>query len=368
MRMRVAIVGAALAALMVLPASAYAVFQYPEAPPPAVDIPTAAQLEAAAKKVPEHPKENTFGLTSPTYVPPGVNAQGIYTTPLPPGATVPTATYNLDWTIGVAGTSGCLVCHGDKNLVRIVDGQVKSLYVDQTILSASAHAKTLCTDCHVDFAYKTPHPNTVVGDEWRTLAKSACKNCHRQQFLDWANSIHSTAGSASPTATAGTTATVGAPDSSAPGKPRPLCGDCHGGHAIPSKEDTAAQAALHGSALEMCGQCHVETASSYSDYYHGAAYRRGAEDAPACWQCHNTHLILPSVNRLSWTNEDNLVTTCGQCHKGTLNDRYTEYARLVHQKNAVLSENPVWAVAHSARQAISNVFFQVGQVFRGDGS
>ena len=253
--------------------------------------------------------------------------------------------------------------------MRIVGGKVTSLYVDSAIIDESAHAKTLCTDCHVDFAYKTPHPSTVVGEQWKIIAKSACKNCHRDKFLEWANSAHSTAGSPSPTATAeATAASVGAPDSSAPGKPRPLCGDCHGGHAIPSKTDTAAVEAIHASALQMCGQCHVQAASSYADYYHGAAYRRGAQDAPACWQCHNSHLILPSTNRLSWTYPDNLITTCGQCHKGTLNDQYTSYAKLVHRREAVLSENPVYAVAHSARQAISNAFYQVGQIFRRGGS
>jgi hypothetical protein len=367
MRMRTATVVVLLAAALALPTSAYA-FDYPSAPVPQRTAPTTAQLEAAAAAAAAAPKQNPFGLTSPTYVPPGVNSKGVYTTPLPPGAKAATSTYNLDWTIGAAGRSGCLVCHGDPNLVRIVNGKVTSLYVSVDVINASAHAQTLCTDCHVDFAYKTPHPNTVASDEWKILAKSACKNCHRTQFLEWANSAHSTAGSPSPTGTADATTTLGAPDSTAPGKPRPLCGDCHGGHAIPSKTDTAAAEVIHGSALEMCGKCHTKAASTYADYYHGAAYRRGAADAPACWQCHNTHLVLPSANRLSWTNQDNLITTCGQCHKGTLNDQYTDYARLIHRKSATLQENPVYAVARSASQAISNVFYQVGQVFRRDGS
>jgi hypothetical protein len=368
MRLRTVIVVACLAASLALPATAYGI-DYPSAPPsaPVQAPPTAAQLDAAAAAAASQHRKD-FGLASPTYVPPGVNAEGVFTTPLPPGAKTATATYNLDWTIGVAGKSGCLVCHGDRNLVRIVNGKVTSLFVDSTVIAASAHAQTLCTDCHVDFAYKTPHPNTVSSDEWRILAKSACKNCHRPQFLEWANSAHSTAGSPSPTGTAEITTTVGAPDSSAPGKPRPLCGDCHGGHAIPSKTDSAAIEAVRASALEMCGKCHTQAATTYDDYYHGAAYRRGAKDAPACWQCHNTHLILPSANRLSWTNNDNLLTTCGQCHKGTLNDQYTSYSKLVHRKSAVLNENPVFAVAHSARQAISNAFYQVGQVFRRSGS
>jgi len=155
-----------------LPTLAFAL-DYPSAPVPKRTPPTAAELEAAAKAVPEHQQSSRVGLTAPTYVPPGVNAAGVFTTPLPPGAKVATATYNLDWTIGVSGKSGCLVCHGDRNLVRIVNGRVTSLFVDTTIIDASAHAQTLCTDCHVDFAYKTPHPTTVAGEEWRTIAKCA---------------------------------------------------------------------------------------------------------------------------------------------------------------------------------------------------
>jgi len=367
MRVRTATAVLLLAASLMLPASAYA-FNYPETPTQKRTPPTAAELEAAAKAVPEHQRSSRVGLTEPTYIPPGVNAAGVFTTPLPPGAKEASPTYNLDWTIGVAGKSGCLVCHGDRNLVRIVNGRVASLFVDTAIIDASAHAKTLCTDCHVDFAYKTPHPTTVASDEWKTLAKSACKNCHRDKFLEWASSAHSTAGSPSPTGTADATTTVGAPNSSAPGKPRPLCGDCHGGHAIPSRIDTAGVQAVRRTAIQMCGQCHTERAETYADYYHGAAYRRGASDAPTCWQCHNTHMILPSANRLSWSNPDNLVVTCGQCHKGTLNNQYTAYSELVHSKASILSENPVYAVANSARQAISNAFYQVGQVFRRSGS
>ncbi len=267
-------------------------------------------------------------------------------------------TWDLDWTLPTAGKSGCLVCHADKDLVRIIDGQTVSLWVDSALLETSAHKDVPCTGCHVDFAYKTPHDTIVQnGDEWRAVAKLACKNCHKDAFSAYANGAHSPAGRP------GETSTAGAPDSSAPGKPRPLCGDCHGGHAIPSKEDTAAQAALHASGLEMCGDCHEKAAYNYADYYHGAAYQRGASDAPACWQCHDTHMVLPSSDRRSWTNEVNLVDTCGQCHKD-VNEDYTGYAVLVHRKAETVESNPVVAIANSARQAISNVFYQVTQVFR----
>jgi hypothetical protein len=288
----------------------------------------------------------------------------VYTTPITPGSKTSTATYNLDWTIGTAGKSGCLVCHADKNIRTVSNGQVVSLYVDSLILDQSAHAALLCTDCHVDFAYKTPHPNASdsTSENWRILAKGACKNCHRTEYLEWAKSAHSSASSP------GATSTVGAADSSAPGKQRPLCGDCHGGHAIPSKNDTEGQSALHASALTMCGNCHELASSTYTDYYHGAAYRQGAPDAPACWQCHNTHLVLASSDRNSWTNQDNLDATCGQCHKAIgqslVGPGYTQYATLIHRQQATVQSNPIVSMVNKATSAVEGAFDKVISTFR----
>ena len=361
MTLRRATIAALLAALVALPVSAYAAFYYPEAPTPPPPPPTAKTATPAP-----NPNANKFGLAKPTYVPPGVSAQGVYTTPVTPGSKTTSATYNLDWTIGTAGSSGCLVCHADKNIRTVQNGRVVSLYVDTALLQQSAHAALLCTDCHVDFAYKTPHPNANGGENWRTLAKTACKNCHRTEYLEWAKSAHSSANSP------GATSTVGAANSSAPGKPRPLCGDCHAGHITPSKNDTEAMAALHATALTRCGNCHVKAALTYTDYYHGAAYRQGAPDAPACWQCHSTHLALPSRDRSSWTNQDNLDTTCGQCHKAIgqpgAGPGYTQYASFVHRKQATVQSNPIVAMVNKATTAIEGVFDRVISTFRRNGS
>jgi hypothetical protein len=351
MSLRRTLMVAVLAALIALPASAYATFQYPEAQPYVPNLKQPIPAAPVQQEVPQH----QFGLVSPTYIPPGVNANGVYTTPITPASKGTTATYNLDWTLGTIGKSGCLVCHGDKNLVRIVAGVPVSMYVDTQELQNSAHAKLLCTDCHTDFAYKLPHASGVNGDSWSTVAKSACKNCHQPEFLDWAKSSHSLSGANG----ALLTSALGRPGSSAPGMPRPMCGDCHGGHTIPAKDDAAGQAALHASALQMCGKCHVETAANYNDYYHGAAYRRGAPDAPACWQCHSTHLILPSSNSQAPTNPDNLATTCSQCHRdpGTgKSPGYVQYAQLIHQRQEIYQKNPVYSAVDTATTVIEAMF------------
>jgi hypothetical protein len=346
-----------VAVLVALPGSAFAAFQYPEAPPPPPVVPSVTTQ-------PPIPQHETFGLVAPTYVPPGVSPTGVYTAPITPGSKGTTATYNLDWTIGTAGKSGCLVCHGDKNLVRIVAGIPVSMYVDTAELQSSAHAKLLCTDCHTDFAYKVPHPTTQAGEDWRTIAKSSCKNCHQPEFLDWAKSAHSLNASYAGT----TTTTLGRPGSSAPGMPRPMCGDCHQGHSIPTADNTAAEAAIHASGVSMCGRCHVAWAANYNDYYHGAAYKRGAPDAPACWQCHNTHLIQPSTDKTAWTYTDNLMNTCSQCHKGEPSTGYVAYAPLIHQRQQVLQSNPIFSVVDTATTAIENMFKGVMSAFRRSGT
>jgi len=267
-------------------------------------------------------------------------------------------TYDLDWTLPTAGKSGCTVCHGDQNLVRIRNGKTVTLYVDTAVLQNSAHKNVPCTSCHVDFAFKTPHDTIVKnGNEWREVAKLSCKNCHKDAFTLFSNGAHSPAGRPGDTSS-----TVGAPDSSAPGKPRPLCGDCHGGHAIPSKEDTAGKEAVHASALTMCGTCHVATATTYMDYYHGAAYQHGAKDAPACWQCHETHQVLPTSDRRSAVNENNVVETCGVCHKGA-DDGFIEYAKLVHHTAELHDQNPLRAAINSARDAVQSAFASVKAIF-----
>jgi nitrate/TMAO reductase-like tetraheme cytochrome c subunit len=275
----------------------------------------------------------------------------------------PSGTYDLTWTLPTAGKSGCTVCHSDKDLVRVQGGQTVSLYVNTEILQASAHKDVPCTGCHIDFAYKVPHANVIMkGNEWREVAKSSCKNCHPQEYTDYTSSAHS------PSSQPGeSSSTVGAPDSSAPGFPRPLCGDCHGGHSIPASNNVEAKMAVHLSGEEMCGKCHKQGTGSYADYYHGAAYQTEAPDAPACWDCHDTHKILASTNRESTVYKDKIIDTCKKCHSDP-RDGYTSYGQLVHGKQAVLDANPLYSAVKSAQGAVGSAFGSVKSLFKRGGS
>jgi hypothetical protein len=154
----------------------------------------------------------------------------------------------------------------------------------------------------------------------------------------------------------------------AEGKPEqvPTCGGCHGGHAIPSKEDTESLVAFNKSAIEVCGGCHTDGAETYADYYHGAAYKEGAPwDAPACWDCHGAHEVLPASDRNSPVHPDNLVATCGQegCHVDA-NEEFVKYASLIHGKQEALEQNPLWSFYDSAKQGISAALENIATLFQ----
>ncbi len=265
-----------------------------------------------------------------------------------------TDTYDLTFTLPTAGKSGCMVCHGDPNLVRIQNGQTVSMYIDAAMVESSAHANIQCTGCHLDFAYSVPHPNTS-NDAWRDVAKAACKNCHKESFSAYSQGAHS------PSPTPSTEQTVTAASTSVPGATnttrKPLCGDCHGSHDIQIlKDNPAGQEALHARGKEICGDCHEAYWDNCNDPYHGAAYKRGAKDAPACWDCHSPHSIIPSSDRRSSVNEVNLVETCSQCHLNEPNEEYTSYSVLVHGRQDIYQANPIAAFWQNTLDTIRSWF------------
>ncbi len=142
--------------------------------------------------------------------------------------------------------------------------------------------RIMCTGCHLDFAYKSPH--NIEQTDWVRTARLACKNCHQDQWTAYSNGVHSISVSL-------------ARRSSADDAEKPLCGDCHGpSHEIEWLTDNPEGAGrpCMRNGYEVCGRCHEDMWDNYQDYYHGAAYQEGSPDAPACWDCHGYHLILPS--------------------------------------------------------------------------
>lgn len=256
-----------------------------------------------------------------------------------------TAAYALDFTLPTQSKAGCMVCHGDENLTRLKAGKAVSYYIDGDAYSASTHGEQQCVGCHLDFAYKTPHESDK---NWQATAKIACKNCHGAQFLAFGQGVHRRAIDATGTA-------VAVEDS------KPLCGDCHGSHDIVTITDSPeGQAQMHADGWQVCGRCHQDYWDSYDDYYHGAAYKRGAKDAPACWDCHGWHDILPSKDKGSKVNKVHLAETCGQgsaCHDAAdLDETYLDYSYAIHGKRAAKQDNPVYSFVRKVASAIGGFF------------
>jgi hypothetical protein len=246
--------------------------------------------------------------------------------------------YDLDFTLPTQAKAGCSVCHGDPALERLRNGVVRNYFVDPEVLDASPHVSVQCTGCHLDFAFTTPHE---IGD-WQTRAKADCKNCHRDQFVAFGQGTHRVEMSS------GGVVKEGQDD-------KPLCGDCHGGHAMVTITDNpAGQRVLHADGWNVCGRCHEDYWENYDDYYHGKAYKRGATDAPACWDCHGWHDIYPSDNFDSLVNERHIVETCSQCHEDA-NEQYVEYATMIHGSRDAYALVFVLDWINAVRDAISGL-------------
>jgi hypothetical protein len=241
--------------------------------------------------------------------------------------------YALDFTLPTYGKAGCLVCHGDKNLVVAQGDLTVSYWIDEDAYAHSAHSTITCTGCHTDYGYKAPHTQ-AGGLDWRAVAKQSCKNCHPQEFADWNSGAHAIR-----------PVGIGEPDPKAASKP--LCGDCHGSHFMPVlKNNPAGQAEIRKQAQTMCGRptCHPDYWANYNDYYHGAAYKAGASDAPTCWTCHGTHAVLKSTDRTAPTNTANLGSTssCGApgCHQGA-GPAIATYVPMIHGRDKITEMNPI---------------------------
>jgi len=206
---------------------------------------------------------------------------------------------------GINPSDGCMTCHSDTDL----EANGKSLYIDEEAYKKSVHGNVLCSECHLGFTISLPHPE-VKGDPLR-VASLACKDCHKDVYSEYKNSVH------------GKAALMGKADSAS-------CGDCHGEHYIKSLKDEEVKDEFWANAEEVCGECHRDYWENYGDYYHGQAYKVGFKKAPTCWQCHDYHNILSKDNPNSRISDENLYKTCEDCHPGSTKGFADGYGPSIH--------------------------------------
>ena len=115
----------------------------------------------------------------------------------------------------------------------------------------------------------------------------------------------------------------------------PVCIDCHGEHLIMDPSNPASPLNAANISAQTCGRCHgdprlalrydlpADRLPSYADSYHGLALEGGKLTAANCASCHGVHDILRSSDPRSTVNAANLSKTCGQCHKGVGESKFT---------------------------------------------
>ncbi len=248
---------------------------------------------------------------------------------------------------------GCQQCHSLSTLRKAV-GQVKAGVTSPleksfqvTGVDTSVHRSLTCGNCHPDFTYSKTSAQGLT-KVWAINAALSCQNCHSEN---------------NPNASSGTSATV-PPKSAmvaavyeksihgqllAKGDIRTAtCASCHGGHDIQKLDTPQQKAVMHTAADQVCAQCHSKEYASYNDYYHGAAYKKGAADAPACWDCHGAHNVMKVNDPLSLVSADNVGKTCGgasanglTCHQGSDASFGAQAGTLIHQQKTIYNDNVI---------------------------
>lgn len=237
-------------------------------------------------------------------------------------------TPSISFTLGKKGQSGCLVCHGDKNLVKITPEGKQSLYISQDIINKSVHKNVACVGCHIGF---TSEPHKNVAETFKREAGLACKNCHQDVLKKYAENIH------------GQLALADDPRKGA------TCGDCHGSHNMKkAKSKEYRKTARQNCGSDDChnkGEAHEERFwDNYEDHYHGRAYKLGEFDAPPCWDCHGAHEITGIKDPNSPVSEKNVGKRCGECHHHeiedpNMDDTILSYKEMIHESQRLQEEN-----------------------------
>ncbi|PKQ15035.1 MAG: hypothetical protein CVT67_11225 [Actinobacteria bacterium HGW-Actinobacteria-7] len=233
---------------------------------------------------------------------------------------------------------GCLACHGEAGLTKQSAAGMKSFQV--TGLTDSAHTDLSCQDCHQDYRYDD---KTMPSQLWTVNAGQACASCHSAQKDNKNLSEADRTRLSAPVAAYNQSKHAEA--ISQGNYDAATCGSCHGGHFIARTDNDAAKQRLHMSSYRVCARCkqHGTNYDTYDDYYHGKAYKAGAADAPACWDCHGSHKILPAASKESSVNAANVGATCGRpgCHSGSSEKFGAAAADLIHTKVAEQEANPL---------------------------
>ena len=235
----------------------------------------------------------------------------------------------------------CGSCHNQKFIMEIT-GRAQPFAAYQESVHGRAVANgvekaAVCTDCHS--AHEILGPADPKSSIFKFNIPATCGKCHGPVQQEFDQSIHGQA--------------------IARGQwQAPVCTDCHGIHSIMSHKNPNSPVSAQNLAQNTCARCHEgvrlsqefgfegSRVSTYLASYHGLASQRGSTVVANCASCHGVHNILPSSDPRSTIHAANLVKTCGQCHRGVMENFVSAKVHV----NAPLSRDPGSMVVRLVRR------------------
>jgi formate dehydrogenase gamma subunit len=214
----------------------------------------------------------------------------------------------------------CAKCHSDPGFLsrhkipvaHPVDSYKQSVHGRAVAAGSTKAAK--CNDCHGNHDIYPARDARSRVNRWRV--PETCATCHKEIAKTYDASVH------------GEAVRTGVKDA-------PVCVDCHGEHLILSPKNPDSPVNAANVSVETCGRCHssarmallydlpADRVPSYAESYHGLALKGGRLTAANCASCHGIHNIFKSADARSTVNTVNLAKTCGQCHQGADQARYS---------------------------------------------
>jgi len=229
----------------------------------------------------------------------------------------------------------CAKCHSDAGflsrhnipVVHPVDSYKQSVHGRAVALGKDA---ATCSSCHGSHDIYPATDTRSKVNHWKV--PETCAQCHQEIAREFNDSVH------------GEAVKAGVRDA-------PVCIDCHGEHLIMDPKSAASPLNARNVSEETCGRCHgdprlalrndlpADRLPSYAGSYHGLALQEGKVTAANCASCHGVHSILRSSDPRSTVNAANLAKTCGACHKGVAEAKFT--IGPIHVQTGAGPNNPV---------------------------
>ncbi len=189
----------------------------------------------------------------------------------------------------------CGACHDGKAAKKDGRPEVYNHYLDSihglALTKDGLLVAASCTSCHGSHQILAmTNPESRV---FHANIPSTCGACHGGDLRAYSEGVH------------GQELLKG-------NKGAPVCTNCHTAHQI-ARVSTAA---WQMQTTATCGACHRDHLTTYRDTLHSQVSALGFVEVAHCWDCHESHRVLPASNPASTVAQANLTKTCGKCHEG----------------------------------------------------